>query len=148
MNFAPVNLVEESVSRLDPMIVDFDKAEQRRTLEQLLRSLRGVHRVEVVRYRKRRSDAQNRYYFGVVVRYLQDFLREQNEHRTTDEVHTIFKAKFLKREQVNQSTGEVIGEYLMETKKLTTAEFTRYIEDCRAWLSDMFHIQTPDPSDY
>jgi hypothetical protein len=129
-------------------IIDLDDAGQKAMLLGSIRNLSGRHRVSVVKYRARRSDAQNRLYWGQVVSTFADFLRGQGEQYTDEQAHEILRAKFLRVSCINKDTGEVFGERTRSTTELTTAEFSKYIEDCVAWLADMFHVQVSLPGDW
>lgn len=82
--------------------------------------------LEIHTRKPKRTDAQNRYYWGV---YLPLIASETGE-RDLDRLHTLFKGKFL-------TTGiyEVLGEKVRITKStssLSTADFSMYIMDIEA----------------
>lgn len=104
-------------------------------------------RATFVKYRKRRTDAQNRLYWVAVVPELGRFLRNQGETYTDEDAHELLKAKFLRETVVNKETGEPIGVVIKSTTKLDTEQFSEYIEKCVAWLADMFHIQCVMPNE-
>ena len=116
-------------------ITDFDVEDDRATLWRTLKRLRGRHRVEIARYRKRRSDQQNRRYWGAIIRAFGDFLRENGESITDLQAHELMKHKFLRRTWVDTKTGEA-HDYTRSTAELNTAEFTEYMDDCENWLAE------------
>ena len=61
-----------------------------------------------------------------------------------EEIHEIVKMKFLKREIINEKTGEVL-EYLKSTAELTKSEFAELIEQYRQWSSQIFDCYLPEP---
>jgi hypothetical protein len=122
--------------------------ESKRDLLLRLGSLQGEHRITICKHRRRRTDAQNRYYHGCIVRSFHDFLQEQGETYTHDEVHQILAAKFLRVGVPDPRTGEQIAERVRSTTTLNIVEFGNYIESCIAWLADMFGIACPDPQIY
>lgn len=128
-------------------IVNFSEPRERAALYQAINQMTGVMRVTFKKYRKRRTDAQNRLYWVAVVPELGRFLRDQGESYTDEDAHELMKAKFLRETVVNKQTGEAIGVVIKSTTKLTTQEFSEYIEKCVAWLADMFHIQCTMPGD-
>lgn len=130
------------------IIVDFSSQHSKGRLWNVLRNLEGKWRFDYCRYRLRRSDPQNRYYWGVIVKLFATFLRGQGESYTDHDAHEVLKFKFLKFSIVNESTGELIGESSKSTATLKTSEFNDYIEKCVAWLADQFGIICPDPNDY
>lgn len=99
----------------------------------------GKRLVVNVSDKKRRSDAQNRYFhscvgiFGDALGY------------TKEEAKSIVKFKFLKREKVNPDTGEVF-EYLAETHKLSKEEFTELMEQFTIWAAQL-GVVLPQPGE-
>lgn len=105
-------------------------------------------------FRYRRSDAQNRYYWGVCVTKIMQFLKETQGHRfSRDEVHQLnlqytVGSAYEKMQITDPFTGEVI-EVLKETGKSTlkmnTLEFTNFIDELRAfWLNAGCDIPEPE----
>jgi len=133
---------------MQEVLINFDDPAEKRVLWDFLKTCKGRWRITACRYRRRRSDVQNRYYWGVVVRLFGDFLRDQGEQYTDEDAHEVLKAAFLRKSIVNQETGEIICETVGSTAKLTTGEFIEYLDKCVAWLADMFHIVVPDPNQY
>lgn len=128
-------------------IINFDDMKDKQVLWNCLKSCKGKWRVELTRYRPRRSDAQNRYYWAVVVPMFADFLREQGEQYTNEDAHEVLKAAWL-RKSIHKPDGELLCESIGSTAKLTTSEFIDYIDRCVVWLADMFHIVVPNPGEY
>lgn len=126
-------------------IIDMNDAVRRTQLLNVLGSLRGPWRVDWRKYRPRRSDRQNAYYWPCFVQQLGAYLRDQGEHYTDHQVHEILKHRFLRK------SGEVNGEnveYTQSTADLNTVEFNAYLDACAAWLADFFGIIVPEPSEY
>ena len=100
--------------------------------------------VRVRRQRKRNSDPQRRYYFGVIVNEITYAIREADPETgwNATMVHEVLKERFLPlvrewREYVNTETGEAIREP-MTTTKLTTVEREIYHEYCRKFAAEFF----------
>lgn len=128
------------------LILDMSDARQKQTLLTHVRSLQGMHRFEVVRYRPRRSDAQNAYLWGVVYPLIGDTVRAcGNDDTSDDDVHLMLRAKFLRRTVVNRQTGEAMGVVVGSTADLDTAAFSDYVEKCRQWAAEMLDLEIPDP---
>ena len=113
----------------------------------------GELEITVRRKRKRRSNEQNRYYWGCIVRDISETLRQDDPETgwTPDGVHEVLKFKFLPlvrdwREYVNTDTGEAIREP-MTTAKLTTVEWETYSEHCRKFAAEFFGIVIPLPNE-
>jgi hypothetical protein len=132
---------------MNEYIVDMSDPHAKAVVLAALRGLQGRHRIEVKRYRARRTDAQNRLLWAAINAPFGDFLREQGESYTDEDAHCLLKQKFLRETIVNKDTGEVIGERLRSTTELNTAEFSEYVEKCAAYLADMFGVVVHLPGD-
>jgi|TARA_R110000851_G_scaffold2924_2_gene11859 hypothetical protein len=105
-------------------------------------------------FRYRRSDAQNRYYWGVCVPKVMVFLKEAKGHRfSRDEVHQlnlqyIVGAAYEELEIKDPFSGElikVLKEVGKSTSKMNTLEFTNFIEELRGfWLHAGCDIPEPE----
>lgn len=89
-----------------------------------------------------RSNAQNRYYWGVVVNLLKDALWERGYDYLPDEVHEAMKWKFLQRHEDGLELPTV-----RSTTRLTTTEFNDYIENIQRWAAEYLHLSIPDPQE-
>lgn len=65
---------------------------------------------------------------------------------TKEELHEILKFKFLKREKVDEKTGEVF-EYLESTTKLGKSDFADMVNDLIQWSAETFGISLPLPNE-
>jgi len=88
----------------------------------------------VRRYRTNRSNNQNRYYFGIVIKILGDELGYM-----PDEMHEALKWKFLRK------GGKL--ETVKSTSSLTTIEFEQYLELIRIWALRDLEINIPLPNE-
>jgi hypothetical protein len=128
----------------EPYIIDMDNAREKALILNTIRGLKGFHRIEIRRYRRRRTDRQNRYYWPCFVQPFADFLRAQGEAVTNDEAHELLKYKFLRQSICNRATGELL-ERVRSTTDLDTQEFNAYLEQCAQWLAEQFGIVVPEP---
>lgn len=87
-----------------------------------------------------RSLKQNRFYWGV---YLET-LAEHTGH-TPEELHDILKNMFLPREFA--TIGKLEIEVVKSTKKLTTAEFAKYLRQIEAFANSELGIRLPEPNE-
>jgi len=106
----------------------------------LLPSYEGK-RVEITiqRLKSTRSAQQNRLwwlYMGIIGSEL---------GYTKDECHEIFKYKLLKRERVDERTGEVF-EYLGSTTKLNKTEFAELVNELIRYCAETLQIILPLPN--
>lgn len=98
--------------------------------------------VTVERVRATRSQAQNRWYWGVIVKAISD---------TTGydplEVHELLKEKFLPKTLALPDQHGVANEFVIggSTTKLNKVEFGEYCEAVRRWAAECLAIDIPDP---
>ena len=101
--------------------------------------------VVVTRKRKHRSDPQNRYYWGVVVEMIRAGLKDMGDIVDQDQTHDFLRHRFLKVTRVDADTGEVLYEYAQSTTKLSTVEFSEYIEKCCQFAAEFLGVSIPLP---
>ena len=136
-------------------IIDLSDAEKNRELRNIIAARRGVWRFELCRYRRRRTDRQNRFYWPCFCKLFSDWLSEtQGERVHPDVAHEIFKATFL-RVPVCDSNGEQLsdpqGDPLTRTRsttELSVDEFNLYLDQCAGLLRDLCDIDVPQPNAY
>jgi hypothetical protein len=129
------------------LIVNLSNPPEKGMLLDKIRGMDGSYRLEIVKHRKRRSDRQNRYYWGAFMQPFADYLSAQGETVTADEVHSMFKAKFLRSTVIDRKTGEAIGVKVKSTAELSTEEFNEYLDKVGMWLSER-GFQVPEPEVY
>ena len=93
---------------------------------------------EVKKFVKKRTDLQNRYYWGVIVDILSRELGYEPE-----EIHLMLRERFL-RIHDEQHPDFVIAK---STTKLNTQEFNEYIEAIQRWAAQELQIYIPDPTE-
>ncbi len=90
-----------------------------------------------------RSNQQNRYYHGVLCKIMSNELGY-----TPEEIHEIFKGKFLSRWEVfDGKKGEVELLITRSTTELKTDEFEKFTSEIRQWASIKFGIYLPEPNE-
>lgn len=106
----------------------------------------------------KRSTAQNRYYWGVVIeQYLHAMLdagdstieevaRELRTETLADALHELLKFWFAGREVVNHDTGEIIR-LPGQTSKMNTVEIGVYWDKIRADALEKYGVDIPPPPD-
>lgn len=123
------------------LVTDLSSPKEKQVVLEFVRGLQGMHRVVIVKYRKRRTDVQNRFYWPAVVQPFGDYLRGQGCELTDEDCHEMLKLKFLRLTVVDPGTGEIIGERTRSTTELNIEEFSEYLEKCIAYLSETFGIE-------
>ena len=96
--------------------------------------------VSIKERRKRRSDRQNAYYWGVVVKML-------SEHTgySPDQMHSILKQIFNSEVAM---VGGIECRIEKSTTKLSTYDFSEeYIRSIQQWAAEKFDLQIPDPNE-
>ena len=96
---------------------------------------------------KKRSDPQNRYYFGVIVEHWKSIIREQwGEIWSKEEVHSFLKSNLNYTELVDEETGLIIRKPKSTSENSTyTAE--EYHKACRDLAWNMFEYPIPLPNE-
>lgn len=113
-------------------------------IAQLFNSLHdGKYLVEINAYDKR-SDSQNRYYFGLVVPLIQKGIEDLGTELTKEETHEFLKARFNTNDIVNHETGEAIN-IPLSTTRLNKEQFSEYIEKIQRFAAEFLNIEIPDP---
>ena len=98
-----------------------------------------------VRKKNRRSNPQNRYYHGVVVKEIEIRMKELGNDVDSDLVHEFLKDRFLQSPLIGEG-GEVIGSLPGSTAKLNKDEFGSYIDKIILFAAETLSIQIPLPS--
>ena len=96
--------------------------------------LTGIWDVIIKRPEKIRSDPQNRYYWGIIVKMLGAELGYEK-----NEIHEALKWKFL------QIPGKLPT--VKSTTKLSTVEFNDYIDEIVRWAAIDLGVVLPDPDE-
>lgn len=92
------------------------------------------YQIIVRKKRKQRSNAQNNYYFGVVLTLIYD-----HTGHSIEELHDAFKRKFLKK---FNSDGL---EFTQSTTDLTTTGMMEYIASIVKFAAEELDVVIPDP---
>lgn len=110
--------------------------------------------ITVERFYKKRSNKQNRYYWGVIIEHWKNIIRQEwGEIWTIDEVHDFLKANLNFQVFVDEGTGElavnpVTNEVIKKpksTKENTTYSQEEYHKSCRDLAFEMFGYIIPEP---
>ena len=120
---------------------------RKRVLE-LIKSFEGLN-VEITfeRSRKKRSNNQNAYYFGVVIPLIQEAIKEEwIEFWDKEKVHELLKSKFLFTERVDEESAEIL-KIPKSTTECTTVEMEEYLLQCRTFAQEWFSLTIPEPNE-
>jgi hypothetical protein len=89
-----------------------------------------------------RSTAQNALYWACVVGLV-----AEHTGYTPDEIHDIYKAKFIpKAMAIADGNGEIVGEVVLggSTTRMDTVQFSEFCERIREWAATL-GVVIPDP---
>lgn len=89
--------------------------------------------IVVKKFRRKRSNPQNRYYWGTVIKILADHFGY-----TQDEMHEAIKIEFL------AISNDGKPDTVRSTKTLKTNEFNELIEQIKIWAATKFGVFIPD----
>lgn len=96
--------------------------------------------IQVKKLSSKRTSRQNRLW------WLYMTILANEVGYTKDEMHDICKFKFLKREKIDEKSGEVF-EYIANSSSLTKSEFSDLTTDLIRWASQTFSVILPLPDE-
>lgn len=103
--------------------------------------------IKIEKAKKKRSNPQNRHYWGVAIVLLQNALKESGYIMSGNDVHELLKLRFLKETiLVNEKSGEFI-ERIKSTQELTTTQFLEYILEIQQFSIEYFNVNIPNPNE-
>lgn len=122
-----------------------------KTAEQIAKVVRNADGKQIIitlaEVKRKRSNQQNAYYWGVVVQAVLEVFREAGNMVDADDVHLFLKLHVGKLAQVIVTPGGKVIKSLGSTAKLSTVEFSNYIERIRAWAMEVLDIDIPSPDE-
>lgn len=109
-----------------------------KALKTLIKELpAGKYHFKISKFKENRSIEQNYYYWKLLSIIANQIGYEK------EEMHEIFKYKFLRRTRENEITGELY-DYIKSTKKLKIPEFTEYINKIKRYVDIELQIKLPN----
>lgn len=103
--------------------------------------------VKIEKAKKKRSNPQNAYMWGVVIPLMREALKESGHTMTNEMVHELLKLRFLKESiLVNEETGECV-ERIKSTQELSTTQMMEYFIDIQKFAMEYFGVNIPDPNE-
>jgi hypothetical protein len=116
-----------------------DKGE---SFRQYLAGLNGKRvQVTVEKIKHSRTTAQNKYYWGVVVKLI-----SQHTGHDTEQIHELLKQMFSPKWYL-RATAPIEISIPTSTTRLDTLEFVEYTEKCRMWANEFLGLQIPLPNE-
>ncbi len=99
-------------------------------------------------FKEKRSNPQNRFYFGVVVDLVRRGLKDLGWEPKTCSAEAVHE--MLKREYLTVDEHVKDGVFLKRTRSTTeldTAEFSQYLEHCKQFAAENLGVLIPDPNE-
>lgn len=131
----------------DFVIVEFNERGELQSTAPLKKLFKGIAQgkyiLELSKANKR-SNPQNRYYWGLVIPLIQQGIGHLGTELTKEETHEFLKARYNFEEIINTETGEAIS-IPKSTTRLNKSQFSEYIEHIQQFGSQFLNIQIPDP---
>jgi len=106
----------------------------------------GDYTYTLERVTKKRTLSQNAYLHLLIGLFTKE-LNELGNTFSEQKVKELLKFKFLKVDEIDQSTGEVIGQRIRHTSELNTEELNKFIDDIIQYGAEMFHFNLPYPNE-
>jgi len=125
-------------------IINMSEAGSKRQVMSRIAPLQGLHEVMIKPVRGTRRQQANRFWWGVVVQSLYDFLRAQGQIVSREECHTMLKLRCAPKEIFDPRTGELIATVPSESRTMSIPEFSQMITMAKQYLEDMFGIVLPE----
>ena len=123
------------------LLVDFSVDADKRELFRVLQTRKPrLYRVTITEHHERRTNPQNKYYWGVVLPII-----SLETGYTVDETHEVLKQMFLQKEIVNRKTGQV-NRVTDSTAMQDTQQFAEYIDKIITWAMTELDCYIPDPA--
>lgn len=103
--------------------------------------------IKIEKAKKKRSNPQNAYMWGVVLPIMRQALKDSGYLMTNESVHEMLKLRFLKESiLVNEETGECV-ERIKSTTELSTTQIMEYFMDIQKFASEYFGVNIPEPNE-
>ena len=123
------------------LITNFDLVSSKQKLFDVLKMMKGTKLIKIEKYSKKRSNPQNRYYHGCVLKYL-----SETTGFTVAEMHEVLKSKFLPYERANRATGQMV-QFGRSTTELNTLQYEEFLEQVRIWAINELDCYIPLPNE-
>lgn len=111
----------------------------------MLHGLEGDFNLSFKKVKKRRSNQQNKYYWGVVIPIVtQGLMSLHGDYLSPEDVHEFLKFRFNYKEI---DTGVEVLTIGKQTSSLSTFEFAEYIDKIIIFADEYLNIIIPEPNE-
>lgn len=130
------------------VITDHQLKRNRSLIYKALEQFKGKDVIITIdRLKKKRSNPQNRYYWGLILPLVRDGLYDLNgELQSIQEVHEFLKFNFNYKEIVNEESGEVYRQSRSSADN-STIEMEEYHDRIRKFASEFLNVEIPLPNE-
>lgn len=111
-----------------------------RHIETIDISVIPIQTVTIANFRKGRTNRQNAYYFGVVLKAISDYTGY-----SVNELHELFKSNLLPSKVI--TIGDKNVSITPSTTELSVVDFNDYIEQIAQFAADTLGIYVPHPNE-
>lgn len=102
--------------------------------------------VKIAEFKKRRSNNQNRFYFGPFIKAIREWFLEQGYVFSADEIHDFLWRKVVKKTEIVILPDGTEYERRLSSTTNSTTEWERDIDIIRAWAAER-DLQLPFPNE-
>lgn len=128
---------------LDGTLADFTK----KAISELIAKMAGKKlKITIAVYKRKRSNPQNAFYFGVIVPLVRQMFLDAGNDITSDEAHYFIKKEVWRHVKTIVLPDGKTKEVVDTSTKLTTAEWENFMEKTRAWAAE-FDLMLPFPNE-
>ena len=101
----------------------------------------GAYQISVTPIKNNRSDLQNKYYWGCVLPMI-----SQEAGYEDDEMHEVLLAQFSTKITIKSTKDKRKRRTVPKrSSRMTTAEFSEYVEKVRRFAATFYGINIPNP---
>lgn len=117
-------------------------------IQDAIRSFEGKQiTIKIEKFKRKRSNPQNAYLWGVVIPIMQQALKDSGHIMTKERTHELLKLRFLKESiLVNEETGECVDRIKSSTE-LSTSQMMDYFSEIRQFAIEYFGANIPEPNE-
>lgn len=112
----------------------------REAFKTYLTTIQGDIELVVGKRKRGRSDAQNRYLWGVVYKLI----CQETGYRD-EEIHELMLEKFAPRRFME--LGGKSEKVVKRSSKMDKIEFSEYVESIKQWAAEVLSLYIPDPNE-
>lgn len=134
-------------------IIDVDKEGRipeitRKAIAGLIAKVPGKRiKITIALYKRRRSENQNAFYWGVILPMMKDAINEYGNQMNEDEAHEFIKEEIWKHTKTITRPDGSKKPIIRSSTELTTTEWEEKIELTRAWAAFELGLILPYPNE-